>query len=211
MGSSSLRRPMRRRWGMTEPALLLTALHFAAWAHRHQRRKGVDASPYINHPIEVAHILSTVGGVDDPAILSTAVLHDTLEDTEATAEDLERLFGPAVRRMVEEVTDDTSLGGRERKRIQVEEAAFLSHGASLVKLADKIANVRDILHAPPEGWPGERRRRYLEWTERVVDELRGTHAGLERRYDDVLAEARASLGLAESGRAATADDQGRNP
>lgn len=178
---------------MSTPTLLLSALRFAARAHRDQRRKGVDASPYINHPIEVAWILATVGGVDDPRVLAAAALHDTLEDTEATAAELEGAFGPEVRRLVEEVTDDTTLGGRERKRLQVERAGSLSPGARLVKLADKIANATDVLHAPPAGWSLERRRAYLEWTGEVVDRIRGTSDALERRYDAVRTEARALL------------------
>ena len=178
---------------MTATTFLLSALRFAARAHRDQRRKGMDASPYINHPIEVAHILASVGGVEDPLVLAAAILHDTLEDTEATAAEIEAAFGAEVRRMVEEVTDDTSLGGSERKRIQVERAPALSPGARLVKLADKIANVVDVLHDPPAGWTLERRTRYLDWTERVVERVRGTSPALERRYDEALAEARVGL------------------
>lgn len=176
---------------MADTELLLRALRFAARSHRDQRRKGADASPYINHPIEVAHILVAVGGVEDSEILAAAILHDTLEDTEAGAEELESLFGRRVRSIVEEVTDDQSLGSRERKRRQVQKAPRLSRGASLVKLADKIANVTDVLHAPPEGWSDARRLDYVEWTEDVVDGVRGTNQALEARYDAMLAEARA--------------------
>src|SRR3982074_2455712 len=90
-------------------AAILKALHFAADKHRDQRRKDIEASPYINHPIEVAELVARVGGINDPVTLQGAILHDTIEDTKTTPEELEAAFGPEVRRLVEEVTDDTSL------------------------------------------------------------------------------------------------------
>jgi methylenetetrahydrofolate reductase (NADPH) len=172
---------------------LLRALHFAAQKHRDQRRKDVDASPYINHPIEVAETLARVGGVSELAVLQAAILHDTVEDTETTLEELEGAFGRELRELVAELTDDKRLPKGERKRLQVEHAPALSQRAKLVKLADKICNVRDIAHAPPRGWSRERRVEYLAWTERVVTGLRGESAALERRYDEALREARSLL------------------
>src|ERR1041384_6973072 len=125
-------------------ALLLKALHFAANKHRDQRRKDIDASPYINHPIEVAETLARVGGVTDLVTLQAAILHDTIEDTTTTPEELEAAFGAEVRRVVEECTDDTKLPKADRKRLQIEHAPHLSHRAKLVKLGDKIANVRSV-------------------------------------------------------------------
>ena len=171
---------------------LLHALHFAADRHRDQRRKGEDASPYINHPIVVAETLARFG-VTDLVTLQAAVLHDTLEDTETTPEELEAVFGPEVRGVVEEVTDDKSLPKRERKRAQVRRAAALSRRAKLVRIADKIANVHDVLHAPPSDWSVDWRLGYIDWTERVVDECRGCHPGLEAHYDEVVGEARQRL------------------
>ena len=172
--------------------LLFYALQFAADHHRFGRRKGEDASPYINHPIAVAGELVEIG-IDDPEILAAALLHDTVEDTDATPTDIEREFGPRVRRMVEEVTDDTSLPSAERKRLQVEHAAGLSPEAKLIKLADKTCNVRDVGHAPARGWSIERRREYLDWTHRVIAHCRGTNESLEARYDAALAEAYAEV------------------
>jgi 5,10-methylenetetrahydrofolate reductase len=169
---------------------LLRALHFAAQKHRDQRRKDLDASPYINHPIEVAETLARVGNVSDLAVLQAAILHDTVEDTETTPAELEATFGREVRELVAELTDDKRLPKQERKRLQVEHAPSLSRRAKLVKLADKICNLRDIAHAPPRGWSRERRVEYLAWTERVVAGLRGESGALEKRYDEVLREAR---------------------
>jgi len=171
---------------------LLAALDFAAEKHRDQRRKGVDASPYINHPIRVAMLLAECG-VSDPGILQAAILHDTLEDTRTTAAEIEAHFGPVVRGLVEEVTDDKRLPRTERKRLQIEHSATKSEGARLIKIADKIANVADIAAAPPAGWTLERRVEYLVWAEAVVTACRGTHAPLEQRWDHALDAARARL------------------
>lgn len=173
--------------------LVLSALRFAARKHRDQRRKGEDASPYINHPIEVAHVLSAVGGVDDPEVLAAAVLHDTVEDTETTLAEIESLFGPGVRRIVEEVSDDPELSREERRTRQVACAPSLSAGARLVKLGDKICNALDVTHAPPAGWSPRRRLDYLDWTARVVDGCRGVNPRLEAHFDRVLADGRRIL------------------
>ena len=175
-------------------AFLLEAVAFAADRHRRQRRKGVDASPYINHPLEVAHTLASVGGVADPVTLAAAVLHDTIEDTRTTGDELEDLFGRDVRRLVEEVTDDKALPKAERKHLQVVHAPTLSIGAKMVKLADKIANARDVVRDPPADWNLAQRRAYLDWTEHVVAGCRGVNAALEAYYDAVLQKGRAALG-----------------
>jgi len=170
--------------------LLLRAVEFAAEKHRDQRRKGVDASPYINHPIGVAAMLANVGGVRDLAILAAAVLHDTIEDTRTSPQELEAAFGREIRILVEEVTDDKSLPKAERKRRQVEHAPELSTSAKLIKLADKIANVRDVTDGPPSDWSVGRRREYLDWAERVVAGCSGVNSALELRFDETLRRAR---------------------
>ncbi len=190
--------PRRRRYippggGISDVAQLLTALRFAARKHRTQRRKDVDASPYINHPIEVATVLATRGRIRDLPTLLAAVLHDTLEDTETTLEELEQTFGPEVRALVVEVSDDKRLPKAERRRRQVEHAPLKSTKAKIIKLGDKIANVLDITLAPPADWSIGRRREFLDWTEQVVKGCRGTNAELERYYDEVLWEGRLAL------------------
>ena len=182
---------------MDEPstvAALLKALHFAADKHRDQRRKDVGASPYINHPIEVAELLARVGGVTDLVTLQGAILHDTIEDTNTTPEELEAEFGPEVRRVVEEVTDDKKLPKEDRKRLQIEHAPHASERAKHVKLADKVSNVRSVTLTPPANWPLSRRQEYLDWTEQVIDGLRGCNPALEGHYSELLAEGRRVLG-----------------
>ena len=123
---------------------ILAAVHFAADKHRDQRRKDAEASPYINHPIEVAELLERVGGITDIVTLQGALLHDTIEDTNTTPEELEKAFGKEVRSVVEEVTDDKRLPKEDRKRLQIEHAPHVSLRAKQIKLADKIANVRSV-------------------------------------------------------------------
>ncbi len=171
-------------------AQLLQALAFAADKHRNQRRKDAAATPYVNHCVRVAEVLAVVGQETDPDILIAAVLHDTIEDTATSAADVEEHFGPTVRRIVEEVTDDKRLPKMERKRLQVDHAPTLSRGAKLIKLADKIQNVLDVTHTPPPDWSLARRQEYLEWTNDVVAGCRGVNQTLEARYDAVLKAAR---------------------
>jgi guanosine-3',5'-bis(diphosphate) 3'-pyrophosphohydrolase len=167
----------------TELGLLFHSLAFAAHKHRAQRRKDKEASPYINHPIALADVLVNEGGVDDPVALCAAVLHDTIEDTETSYEELQQRFGKEVADVVLEVTDDKTLLKAERKERQVTHAPHLSQRARLVKLADKICNLRDIASNPPANWPLERKQEYYEWAKRVIDGLRGAHPGLERVFD----------------------------
>jgi len=162
---------------------ILRAAAFAAERHRDQRRKGKDASPYINHPLALARLLADECREQDPKVLVAALLHDTVEDTATTFVELEQLFGAEVAAVVREVTDDKSLPKAERKRLQVERAAHASRAARLVKLADKICNLRDLSSAPPTDWTRERLREYFDWAKAVVDRIRGTHLQLEALFD----------------------------
>ncbi|SRR5258708_2280671 len=167
----------------SELALLLKALAFAARKHRDQRRKDAAASPYINHPIALANVLVKEGGVDDTAVLCAALLHDTLEDTATTRKELQRSFGTKIAAIVAEVTDDKRLPKARRKSLQVKHAARISREAKLVKLADKICNIRDVARRPPTGWDKRRQREYFDWAKRVIDRMRGVHPRLERAFD----------------------------
>ena len=167
--------------------LLLKALAFAADKHRHQKRKDAEASPYINHPIALANVLVDEGGVEDIEVLCAALLHDTIEDTDTTHEELVNAFGSRIAHIVAEVTDDKNLRSEERKRLQIEHAPKLSVEAKLVKLADKTCNLRDIVVRPPAKWDLTRRREYFDWAKAVVDRLRGTHPELEKLFDQAYA------------------------
>ncbi|MDB9524693.1 HD domain-containing protein [Oscillatoria sp. CS-180] len=163
---------------------VIDALHFAAYKHRYQRRKDVEQTPYINHPIELLRILFEDGGVRDPVVLVSALLHDTVEDTETTLEEIRSRFGADVAAVVEQVTDDKSQPQDVRKQLQIDHAADLSDRAKLVKLADKTANLRNVAQSPPPDWSLERRANYCNWGKRVVDEMRGIHSALEALFDE---------------------------
>jgi GTP diphosphokinase / guanosine-3',5'-bis(diphosphate) 3'-diphosphatase len=166
-------------------ALVLKAVAFAALKHRDQRRKDADASPYINHPIALAEVLWAEGRVRDPVVIAAALLHDTIEDTETRLAELAGAFGPEVAAIVEEVTDVKWLKKKSRKMLQVARASRATPGAKLVKLADKICNLRDIIASPPAGWSLERKREYFDWARSVVEQIRGTNERLERRFDQL--------------------------
>ena len=167
------------------------ALRFAARFHKTQRRKD-GVTPYINHPIDVAVTLYDSGGVRDAELLQAALLHDTIEDTDATADDLRLEFGEAVVALVLEVTDDKSLPKAQRKALQIQRAPEKSDRTKLLKLADKICNIHDITHSPPE-WTLERMEAYLDWSEAVIAGVRGVNPGLERRFDETMTAARTAL------------------
>lgn len=166
-------------------ALILHALEFASIKHKDQRRKDAEASPYINHPIALAKVLCIEGGITDPKVICGALLHDTIEDTETTAEELNVHFGKAITKIVLEVSDDKNLLKEDRKRRQIEHAHHVSRRAKLVKLADKISNLRDILNSPPANWPKKRKQDYFDWAKEVVDQVRDASKKLGKVFDDV--------------------------
>ena len=166
---------------------IVEAAAFAADRHRHQRRKDVDATPYINHPLQLAHVLMTEGDVDDVDTIVSAILHDTIEDTKTSAAEIEERFGKEVAGVVLEVTDDKAFPKQRRKELQIEHAPRLSQRAKAVKLADKICNLRDVADSPPAGWELARKQEYFDWAKRVVDRLRGSYPALERAFDEAYA------------------------
>lgn len=163
----------------TDMLLLLEAASFAAHRHRDQRRKDIDATPYINHPLEVAKILSQAG-VNDRDVLAAALLHDTIEDTETSVADISERFGERVGHLVLEVTDNKSLPKAERKRRQVQNGPKKSDGAKMIKIADKIANLQDLSHSPPD-WTQGRIDAYRLWAYEVVLACRGVNSKLDAR------------------------------
>ena len=179
---------------MNNLTTLIQAINFAAKKHRNQKRKGADGDPYINHPLEVLGLLTSVGKIEDFNVLIAAVLHDTIEDTETTEEEIKELFGAKVCKMVLELTDDKSLPKAERKQLQIEHAPHISIGAKQIKLSDKISNIRDILENPPGGWSDERRSEYINWGEKVVAGLRGANENLENYFDEIVDRAREKIG-----------------
>ena len=170
--------------GLAAPELgeFVRALQFASRKHSFQRRKDPSQSPYINHPIAVVDHLVNVGKVFDCGTLIAALLHDTVEDTDTTQDELNVTFGVEIGKLVGEVTDNKELQAHVRKQLQVEHAPFLSFGAKLIKLSDLSCNLSDVIDSPPP-WSDQRRYDYLLWTEQVVAGCQGTNEHLEVFYD----------------------------
>jgi GTP diphosphokinase / guanosine-3',5'-bis(diphosphate) 3'-diphosphatase len=171
---------------------LAEAYLFAAERHARQRRKGDAGEPYINHLAEVAALVAEATAGRDPDLVIAAVLHDTVEDTETSHDELVRRFGQDVADLVAEVTDDKSLPQAERKRLQVEHAPSRTPRAKVLKLADKTSNLRALAHSPPADWSVERRRDYIAWGRDVVAGLRGASPELEAKFDEAARAAEAA-------------------
>ena len=169
--------------------LVLKATQFAALKHCDQRRKD-GKTPYIIHPISVAMILSEIGSIEDPEILSAALLHDTLEDTDTSAHELDKNFGSRVRIIVEELTDNDMLTFSQRKQMQIDNAPYLSKDATLVRIADKISNVSDVIENPPPEWNQKRCNKYVDWAEAVMNNCQKVNQDLENHFFELLTKYR---------------------
>ena len=169
--------------------LVLKATQFAALKHCDQRRKD-GKTPYIIHPISVAMILSEIGSIEDPEILSAALLHDTLEDTDTSAHELDKNFGSRVRIIVEELTDNDMLTFSQSKQMQIDNAPYLSKNATLVRIADKISNVSDVIENPPPEWNQKRCNKYVDWAEAVMNNCQKVNQDLENHFFELLTEYR---------------------
>jgi guanosine-3',5'-bis(diphosphate) 3'-pyrophosphohydrolase len=191
---------------MSDTALILKVLEFAAERHRTQLRKGLGRTPYINHPIQVASLLANDAGESDRVLLAAAILHDVVEDTVSSVQEraeLEALiserFGNEILSLIIEVTDDKTLEKKQRKRLQVERALGISTRAKKLKIADKIMNVRDITNDPPVDWSMQRITDYFDWAENVVNRLRGVNITLEQLFDESLKTGRSKYASEKTG------------
>jgi uncharacterized protein (UPF0147 family) len=162
---------------------LTKALLFAAEAHRNQRRKGAAQEPYLNHLVEVLDLLVQATDGTDTDTLIAAILHDVVEDTAASYENVAKNFGERVAEIVRENSDDMTLPKAERRRARIAGMPLKSREARLVKMADVISNLRAIAVSPPAGWPADRKFDYLEGCRQLIDAGRGTDAAIERTFD----------------------------
>ena len=189
----------------SDKALILKALEFAAERHRTQFRKGLDRTPFINHPVQVASLLANDAGETDTDLLAAAILHDVIEDTVSSVAEknelvqtMHEIFGTSITSIALEVTDDKTIEKKDRKRLQVENAPFVSLRAKKLRIADKIMNIRDITANPPEDWTLQRIADYFDWAEKVVAGLRGVNLKLEMMFDESLARGRMKYGFMRS-------------
>ena len=163
---------------------IILASKYASEKHAGQFRKGNHDIPYINHPIKVTHVLASVGAVEDEDVLAASLLHDVLEDTDTTFQELVNIFGERVAQIVAEVSDEKDLEKAERKALQIKNAKTLSYEAKLIRIADKVCNVQDICGKYAPKWSYEQKYEYIEWAKAVVDEIAGTHEVLENYFYD---------------------------
>lgn len=159
---------------MTSPRFI-DAVRYAALKHATQVRKSAASKvvPYIVHPLEAAQIL-TEAGCGDEDILIAAVLHDILEDTTGTENDIRHKFGERVLGIVKEVTDDPAYTKAQQKARQVTDAPGKSYAAKLVKAGDKTSNMRSIVRLNP-GWTLDKTRSYAMQARDVVTALNSSN------------------------------------
>lgn len=172
--------------------LYFNALDFAAYKHRFQKRKGAKGIPYINHPIAVANLILSSIRDPSPDLVIAAILHDTLEDTDTTTEEIESAYGKKVLEIVQEVSDDMKLPSRKRKQLQVDHAASLSPEARAIKIADKTCNIRDVL-ITPYLWPRKQKIYYVNWTIQVIRQICDSHPPLKEEFEKIVRRAEEKL------------------
>jgi (p)ppGpp synthase/HD superfamily hydrolase len=178
---------------------VLRAADAAARWHVNQRRKGDAQEPYVTHLIEVARLVAEATAGADHNLIVAALLHDTIEDQGVTREEIAAQFNDDVAGLVVEVTDDKKLPKAERKRLQIKHAPKLTARAKMLKLADKISNLRSLTTSPPADWPMQRRIEYVIWTTEVVQGLRGASGLLEQEFDRAAADAERTIPQAAEG------------
>lgn len=178
---------------MNSNLMVVKAVLFCSEKHVSQRRKGAAQEPYINHLTEVASLVASATGGEDVNLIAAAYLHDTLEDTATTFDELVEQFNDDIARLVSEMTDNKSLPKQRRKELQVENASKKSKRAQVIKLADKISNLRSLAASPPADWEADRREEYVNWARAVCGQLKGNNAWLDEQFEKAAAEARASI------------------
>jgi guanosine-3',5'-bis(diphosphate) 3'-pyrophosphohydrolase len=173
--------------------LISEAAELAARRHNGMARKGRGNEPCINHLAEVANLLAIATEGGDAELVAAGWLHDVIEDTDATREELAQKFSDRVASLVVECTDDMSLSKPERRRRQVIDAPKKSASAKMIKIADKISNIGARIHSGPSAAERDDLVDYTNWAEEVVAGCRGGNQWLDKTFDDAVRTARASL------------------
>ena len=154
------------------------------------QRKGGSNEPYINHLAEVASLLASATDGADAELVAAGWLHDTIEDTGVTREELAQRFGERVASLVIEVTDDMSLPKERRRQKQIADAPHKSPGAKLIKIADKISNLRARIVPQPTPEQREDLADYLAFAEKVAAGCRGIGPKLDAKFDEAVKTAK---------------------
>jgi (p)ppGpp synthase/HD superfamily hydrolase len=178
---------------LTGLRLVSEAADLAARRHNGMQRKGRGSEPYINHLAEVANLLAAATDGADAELVAAGWLHDSIEDTETTHDELAQKFSERVAALVVEVTDDMTSPKDRRRQQQIIDAPKKSPGAKLIKIADKISNVRARILPEPSLGEREDLIDYVAWAEKVVAGCRGGNVVLDRSFDDTVKLARSTL------------------
>ena len=178
---------------MNDTVLITHALRFAAERHSSQRRKGQAKEPYVNHLAEVSELVADATEGKDVNLIAAALLHDTIEDTETSSDELIATFNNDIAQLVADVTDDKSLPKQDRKHLQVVNSRAQNMRVKLLKLADKTSNLRSLANSPPENWNTEQKQAYIDWAIKVAAGLKGVNPWLEERFDEALRRAQQAL------------------
>ena len=178
---------------MNDLLLVTRAFNFASQRHSKQRRKGEAQEPYINHLAEVALLVAEATRGKDANLIAAALLHDTIEDTDTTREELAICFNDDIANLVNEATDDKTLRKEKRKQLQITNASKKTQRAKILKLADKTSNLRSIANSPPKNWDSLRKTEYIDWALRVVAGLGDFPTELKTHFDQAVEKARNSV------------------
>jgi (p)ppGpp synthase/HD superfamily hydrolase len=173
--------------------LVSEAADLAARRHNGMQRKGRGNEPYINHLAEVANLLAVVTDGADAELVAAGWLHDAIEDTPTTPEELAKTFGQRIAALVVEVTDDMTLPKLQRRQRQIVDAPHKSPGAKLIKIADKISNIRARILPQPDRDERDDLIDYVAWAGQVVAGCRGGNGLLDRTFDQTVELARSTL------------------
>jgi guanosine-3',5'-bis(diphosphate) 3'-pyrophosphohydrolase len=173
--------------------LVSEAAELAAHRHAGMARKGRGNEPYFNHLAEVANLLAFATDGADAELVATGWLHDTIEDADITREELAKKFGERVAALVVEVTDNMSLPKDQRRQKQIEDAPHKSPAAKLIKIADKISNIRARIVREPSKEERDDLADYVAWAEKVVAGCRGINAALDAKFDETIKAAKSVL------------------
>lgn len=174
-------------------ALVTHAAGFAARVHAGQTRKGGSGPAFVLHLAEVADLLAKALEEPDAELVAAAWLHDAVEKTKISSEEIEGIFGPRVASLVAEVSDDKSLPEAERHRMQIETIGEKTEAARLLRLADKISGLRELAEDPPAGWDAARRRDWLQFATDVAAGCRGLNGALDLLFEQAAAAAARSI------------------
>lgn len=155
---------------------LIYAYYVAGEKHAKQKRKA-NKEPYINHLLETVYQLSRAG-VNDEDTLVSAVLHDSLEDTDLTSSDIKSHFGEKVYAYVRALTDNKEQSLEERRQQQVEHMRNAPEAVQVIKLADHISNIALI----PGDWSKVKAKEYLAWSLLVAQECFSANKDLKIEY-----------------------------